>query len=207
MDRQTGKLIARIAENLPDMSRDLMQGWIDNPRGLQKFLAGLCPAETSLEFHVWKSIKLGTGFKTADDFRRALKAEGCRIGAWGDDILGKPAFTASDVEMTLDLVNVSVADLGFKKGATRKDIYERALSLGLELCPAEVGPQLCLQYQDQPRGEWLLIVMEPIRDSSADLNVFSVEHNDDGRWLYGDNGYPDLFWHAGHRWVFVRRRK
>lgn len=43
-DRQSGKLIARIAENLPEMSSDVMQGWIDNPKGLQKFLAELCPA-------------------------------------------------------------------------------------------------------------------------------------------------------------------
>ena len=42
-DRQSGKFIARIAENLPEMSTDVMQGWIDNPKGLQKFLEGLCP--------------------------------------------------------------------------------------------------------------------------------------------------------------------
>jgi len=39
--KQTGKLIARIAENLPQMSGDIMQGWIDNPMGLQEFLGGL----------------------------------------------------------------------------------------------------------------------------------------------------------------------
>lgn len=45
MDKQTGKLIARIAENLPDMNGDIMQGWIDNPKGLQKALKVLCPPE------------------------------------------------------------------------------------------------------------------------------------------------------------------
>lgn len=44
-DRQTAKLIARIAENIPEMSGDVMQGWIDNPRGLQKFMAGLNPPQ------------------------------------------------------------------------------------------------------------------------------------------------------------------
>jgi hypothetical protein len=47
-DRQSGKLIARIAENLPEMSGDIMQGWIDNPKALQGFLAGLCPPTTTL---------------------------------------------------------------------------------------------------------------------------------------------------------------
>jgi len=49
MDKQTGKLIARIAENLPDMGSEVMQGWIENPKGLQKFLAGLNPPATSVE--------------------------------------------------------------------------------------------------------------------------------------------------------------
>jgi hypothetical protein len=44
-DRQTAKLIARIAENIPEMPGDVMQGWIDNPRALQMFLAGLYPPQ------------------------------------------------------------------------------------------------------------------------------------------------------------------
>lgn len=47
MDKQTGKLVARISENLPEMDRDVMQGWIDNPKGLQKFLLGLNPSEAT----------------------------------------------------------------------------------------------------------------------------------------------------------------
>ncbi len=49
MDRQkqTGKLIARIAENLPLMEGDIMQDWINNPKGLQEFLKGLCPLEVT----------------------------------------------------------------------------------------------------------------------------------------------------------------
>ena len=45
MDKQTAKLIARISENLPpDMDENVMQGWIDNPKGLQQALReALCP--------------------------------------------------------------------------------------------------------------------------------------------------------------------
>ena len=44
MDRQELKLVARIVENLPVMSQDVMQGWIDSPKGLKKFLTGLNPS-------------------------------------------------------------------------------------------------------------------------------------------------------------------
>src|SRR3989344_4293612 len=113
--------------------------------GVRRFLSGETVVkvfkQTLPTFHVWKTIKLGTGLKTADDFRQALKQAGREIGQWANDILGKPAFIASETETEVDLVNVSVAELGFEQGATRKNIYDEAIELGLELCPNEVGPQ------------------------------------------------------------------
>lgn len=55
IDKQTEKLITCIAENLPDLDADTMQGWIDNPKGLRKFLLGLNPpkvAESSPDFSI-----------------------------------------------------------------------------------------------------------------------------------------------------------
>ena len=46
MDKQELKLGARILENLPHMSPDVMQGWINNPKALKEFLAGLVPKES-----------------------------------------------------------------------------------------------------------------------------------------------------------------
>ena len=46
--KQSMKLAARILENLPVMSPDVMQEWIDNPTGLQEFLAPLAPAGEQL---------------------------------------------------------------------------------------------------------------------------------------------------------------
>lgn len=41
MDKPTARFIARIAENLPDMSGAAMQDWINDPEELQRFLFGL----------------------------------------------------------------------------------------------------------------------------------------------------------------------
>jgi len=204
MSYQVAKLIARIAENLPDMSPDVMQRWIDNPKGLQKFLSGLRPPKT--EFKVFKTIKLGTGLKTPDDFRKSLEDAGMKVGDWANDILGKPAFTVAIEEVEVDLVVVSVAELGFRKGATREQIYTRAKELGLELCPSEVGPQLRLKYTDQPNGEWLIVAMEPITDSAGSLRLFDVERDDSDLWLCGSYDIPGSIWSADSRFVFVRRK-
>ncbi len=170
---------------------------------LQALLEHRNPFDSSLsKFPTWKTIKLGI-HKTADEYRKAIKADGMKIGSWANDILGKPAFTVSSDEIEVELVRMTVAELGFKNGATRKDIYNKALELGLKLCPNEVGPALRLQYAGQPMNEWFLIAMEPIADSGGSLYVFGVGRSSDGSWLYGDHGHPDYFWNADDQWVFL----
>ena len=173
-------------------------------------------------FPVWKTIKLGTGLKTSSDFYSSLEQSKMLVGDLANDILGKPTFTVSERRTYVDLVSVSVADLGFKDEAYRRDIHARALSLGLELCPAEVGPQLRLQYVDQPSGECLTIGMEAIIDSYDDPTIFTVGFDgpdsdvdpslhDEAHLgelsLYGDCGDPDEILNTNRRFVFVRPRK
>jgi hypothetical protein len=155
-----------------------------------------------IERAAWKTIQLGT-MPTTDALRSALLDGGFRIGDWGGDILKK--ITVATEPSEIELVVASVAELGFPKGATRKEIYDKAISLGFELCPAEVGPQLRLQYKDQPNGEWMLIAMEPVTDSDGDLEVFHVVHDGSGQWLSSYSGYPDFVWDAERRWVFRRK--
>jgi hypothetical protein len=173
--------------------------------GVKRFLSGESVVRMAERiFPVWKTIKLGIGLKTANDFRRALKEDGHHISDWANDILGKRAFTASKTEMEVDLVSVTVAELGFGNGATRENIYKQALELGLELCPAEVGPQLRLQYRDQPLSEWQIIAMEPITGSDGSPSVLYVGCGAFGSWLRVFCGSPDDVWYGSDRWVFVR---
>jgi len=176
-------------------------------KGLLEKIADLIVSdETEQAFKVWRTIKLGTGLKTADDFRKSIKANGMKVGDRASDILEKPDFTSAVGETEVDLVKVTVAGLGFKQSARRDQIYERARELGLKLCPPEVGPQLRLQYKDQPIGEWLLIAMEPFPVSDGSLRVFSVEHDDHGLWLYSYYDDPDRFWDLEDQWVLASSR-
>lgn len=158
------------------------------------------------QFPTWRAVKLGT-HQTVEDLKVAVKTVGHNISDWSNDILGKPEFTISEEQSEQELVKLSVAELGFKNGATRKDIYARANELGLALCPNEVGPQLRLQYKDQPKGGGILVAMEPITDSDGDRLVFSVERNDGGEsWLDAAYGSPDIVWFGSYVWVFTRRK-
>lgn len=53
MDKQTGKFIARIAENLPNLDKDAMQRWIEHPTQLYVFLLGM-----KLQVRVDRSVSL-----------------------------------------------------------------------------------------------------------------------------------------------------
>jgi hypothetical protein len=149
------------------------------------------------------NIKLGT-HRSVEALRRALQACGCRIGKWGNDILDQ--VTVSPTETAVDLTVVTAADLYIKDRVPRVDIYERAMELGLDLCPNEVGPQLRLQYPDQTQDEWLYIAMEPIIDADGYHGIFRVGHEHGELWLDGNFGNPFNLWHNFYSWVFLRRR-
>lgn len=72
-------------------------------------------------------------------------------------------FEISKIPERINLIRVSIESLGFKSPPVNIDeIYYKAEKLGLELCPAEVGPYLRLQYQNQPNDEILVIGMKPV---------------------------------------------
>src|SRR5262245_10370651 len=114
------------------------------------------------DFPVWKRITLGT-HKGVNALRDALDARNIRVGESADEILGRPAFRFSKTRTPLDLVMLTATDLGFPQGSrSLAEIYRRATQLGLELCPPETGPQLRLEYLNQPIGEFLHIAMAPV---------------------------------------------
>ena len=163
-------------------------------------------AGPQIDLKIFKTINLRTGLKTADDFRKSLRDSGNKVSSGANGILGNSAFTVAVKKIKIDLAIKSVDELGFKDGATRQRIYGRANELGLDLCPAEVGPQLRLQYKDQPEEEHLIVAMNPIADSGGALELFSVKRNDSGLWLDGYFFNPGNIWYAHYRFVFARRK-
>ena len=102
---------------------------------------------------------------------------------------------------------LSALDLGFDGDETSvREIYARALGIGLELCPAEVGPILRLNYLDQPIGEFLNIAMWPIPPYDGELVDLTLGNGGAGLLLIGGDGGLDLVFAGRVRFVFVRPR-
>ena len=177
-------------------------------------------APVAMEAPIWKTVTVG-GFKGVNAIRAAIETAPCpiSIGDEADEVLGRPSFPFVKTAVELDLVVLSVFALGFGDEIARNDIeigasveaslhdiYARAVALGFELCPAEVGPTLRLNYIDQPLGEFLQIAMQPVARYSGELVAFTVGNGGAGLLLVGRNGHPDVMLPGAARFVFVRPR-
>ncbi len=67
--------------------------------------------------------------------------------------------------------------------ARLREIHTRARELGLDACSPEIGPQLRLQYSDQPRGEKLYVGMDPIIGWHNVTKIFTIKCTENGKWL------------------------
>jgi hypothetical protein len=106
------------------------------------------------------TITIGT-YSNAEELRGALKDGGCDTGGV-DDLLSQVVVSPERKE--LNVVVVTVEDLGLAERVDRKEIYDRAQALNLDLCPAEVAPQLWLQHKDRIDEPQLYIGMEPLTE-------------------------------------------
>jgi len=165
------------------------------------------PVRSATDVPTWKTIALGT-FVDSFALRNALDKKGCGVGGLAAEILARPAFVVGSTKTVVELVAVSAVDLGFRADVvTLAAIYARAQLFGFELAAAEVGPQLRLQYPDQPMGEFLIIGMEPIKTWSGEPVILNVANGGAGLILIGQDGRPDAEIAAISRIVFVRSNR
>ncbi|MEI8096645.1 MAG: hypothetical protein WCG73_00910 [Candidatus Moraniibacteriota bacterium] len=123
--------------------------------------------------------------KTTADVFHAFKSRSgqeINVDSGTKKMLEKISFSGEQ----LQIVAFSVDGLGLSNGATLSEIYERAKSYGLSLCPAEVGPRLRFQYL----GDSLFVGMSPIIIPEGGVGEFGEETS--AVFIVGHNGV-DLF--------------
>lgn len=179
--------------------------------GVRRFLAGdvvIGPPR----FKLWRTITIGNGPKTGGDYADVLEKAGfgdSNNRKWARELLTGPSFQVSPEVVELDLVIVTVEDLGLASGGKFKQIIERAKKLGLELCHPEVGPVLRLQISRTEQGRHVgpfLVGMEPITRKGGDWYVFAIARYFEAPSLASCDAQPGHSFAPNERFVFVRPR-
>ena len=154
--------------------------------------------------YTWKTIAIGT-FAGPLELRNHLDDLGCHVGDQAGEILARPAFALASHKAEAELVLVTPAQLGFSsETVTLADLYARVRQAGIELARPEIGPQLRIQYFDQPMGEFLTIGMEPIKTWNGEPIILNVANGGAGLILIGQDGRPEAEVPVTSRFVFER---
>lgn len=74
---------------------------------------------------------------------------GVQLNDYAKMLLAHRVFDEVVPAQKLTVVSRNLQQLGLDPGATLPQIFERAVSVGLKLCPAYVGPYLRLDFLDQ----------------------------------------------------------
>ncbi|HUN54427.1 MAG TPA: hypothetical protein VMU29_04660 [Smithella sp.] len=181
---------------------------------LNSLLESGLKATIIITFPIWKTLKLGT-HKSKNNLIKNLIKKGVEISDSATRIMNELNFSLASVKTTVDIVNVSLVDLGLNKcaGATLNEICARANQSSLSVCPLEAVLQLRLRYNDQPEKERLnIIVAGAVTDPIDKLNVFRIgndipkDHRDDALWIDSYDNPLSRQWHPYDQFVFICRK-
>lgn len=148
-----------------------------------------------------QTIETDQSIQTPQQAEAKLKEKAIHLSDYGKDLLYKTEF--SKAKESYQLVRFTVGELGFSGAASTDEICAKAKTLGFDLCPAEVGPQLRLSYSG---GELMFIAMKQILDRDDSPRVFDLYFGGGELRLGGNSAGPDDRWAAGNCFVFCLRK-
>jgi len=147
--------------------------------------------------------------------RSRLQKAGIRFNEAAESLFRDDRFVTTPDDALLETVEASAGDLGLRDGATFAAIVDRAASIGLTMCPLELGPYLRLQFTDQAEGfvgkpltshcappGSITVASAPLADDDETPKGFYLRRIDSVLWLRGYRASPDHLYSANDVFVF-----
>lgn len=153
---------------------------------------------------IWKSI-FSDGIKPLKLMERNQE-KGFLLGNEAEFMTKSKSFKTSAKSTQVDFAMKSLKDFGFT-GSTFKEAQDFFRNHSMyELCMPEDIFYLRISYSDQPKGQWVRLMMDTIPGSSGSPRVFGLGHDDLGLWVSGYWYDPTFSVNPDDLWV-VRIRK
>jgi hypothetical protein len=151
---------------------------------------------------------------------RTLREHNVQLNQAAEALFEDHRFTPLGVKKVIEIESLSVADLGFRDGATYEQLMTRARGSGLVECPLELGPYLRIQFLEQPEGtpgsplthgrappNSLTVASSPLDNSDETPKGFYLRCVDGVLWLRGYRSSPGHVWSPEDVLVFSRECK
>ena len=211
MDQQTATLIACIAENLPEMDRNLMQGLIENPKGLQNILKeALCPSEITTKSRFKKDdmiyFTVTSNGKSGKEWIKHFESKGIKVSDCAKQLLLSKDFKPSKKDTASQIAVIKGEFFSDSDRITSK-IREEADHHKMTNPNAEVACLIRDMFNDEEikaRGlYWIVAMHEPIKDSVGDPSLLCTDRDADGLWLNTYYVEPGRRWSREYGFAFV----
>jgi hypothetical protein len=148
---------------------------------------------------------------------QALREHNVQLNQAAEALFEDHRFTPLSQSTVIEIAFLSVAELGFREGATYQQLTARALESGLVECPLELGPHLRVQFLDQPKESArfpatqhrappgsITVASSPLDDCDETPKGFYLRHIDGVLWLRGYWSWPGHLWSPEDVLVFSR---
>lgn len=140
--------------------------------------------------------KVAIGGLTKPALLQELADHDVLLNPLGEKLFADEDFQLSTTSQTVNIVEITVAELGLSSGGRLSQIFKQGEKAGFVPCPTELGPYLRLAYLEQPEvtatgkqhkaPEGSLTIISPIIKESDEFPKGFYLRNIDGQlWLRG----------------------
>ncbi len=165
----------------------------------------------------WVARTIRVGGERKSELLCQLQLAGVRLNEAAQGLFADDRFTTSAFSSVIEIAELSVASLGLHNGATFAQIVEQGASIGLSVCPLELGPHFRLQFTDQPEGFLgpplsqhrappgsVTVASTPLADDEDTPKGFYLRRIEGVLWLRGYRSWPGHLWNPEDVFVFSR---
>lgn len=158
------------------------------------------------QFNVWRTIDLGTHKSLG-----ALLKAGADAGNEIAENMSDPytlSFNVAQTMTPLELFRATIEELGFPvDGATWQEIRVKLNELDFGKCPEEAAVQLWRQYDDQPDGDMVCVVTDPLIECEHFQKLAMLVISEAGKRILTGHPGDDCYKVPGHvKLVFCHKQ-
>ena len=148
--------------------------------------------------------ELSVGGLTKENLIQQLILSGIQFNEFTQILFEHSSFSPGGESESVQLVKVKLSDLGLTNPCPFQTIVDKALSLGLKLCPLSLAASLRLEYLDQPEGPFLTIASKKPEQNEYYPSGFYLRNSEGSLWLRGYLATGDTEWPDENEFVFLK---